>query len=295
MFFEQTRPGLADRRPNPLLWFSGMNRVKQYLAYSFPKRAVLLVLAAIIVLSAYLLGGVGITAYAASSSLPGERLYPIKTTLENLQASLTSDSAKQARLYLDFARRRLVEMQALIAKGRYSDIQQAAGEYENDIQKALIALEQLSRTDRAEAITLNTEAANSLRVYHRILTQMLLLIPQDQQSALQNAIKITQPARDDDDDDIPGSEPMPTPTTISTPTSAPADLAPQPTAAVPTSTPAPKDPGKDDSKDQKEDDNKDDGNESGAGNGGAGQGDDDGGGDDNGGDDGGGDDDGGDG
>ena len=274
MFLEQkTRPAKIARGSIFSGWSSGLYQIKECLTYS--KHSVLLVMTVIMIMSVYLLGGMGITAYAAGSSLPGERLYPIKTTYEAVRANLTMDSAEKARLYLVFAERRLIEMQSLIMKGRYSNIHQAASEYEKDIQKALSAIEHLSQTDRTEALTLNTETANSLRMYRRILTQMLVLIPQDHQSAIQSAISISHSSiGDDDDDDSETAGPTPTPTNTPTPTVP----ALQPTGVNSTPTPALGNNGDGGAPDRKDDDSKDDdGNGNNAGQGGDEDDDDDGG------------------
>lgn len=59
---------------------------------------------------AFLIIGSGVVVYASGASLPGDMLYPLKTSFEDLQARLIVNPASQSRLYLNFAGRRLVEM-----------------------------------------------------------------------------------------------------------------------------------------------------------------------------------------
>ena len=175
-------------------WPSSFNYLKEMFANSSRKRSILFAFILLIVLGAFLFGGVGITAYAASSSLPGDTLYPLKTTMENARAELTADPAAQARLYLEFAGRRLSEIQSLISEGRYGDIPRAAGEFERDIQKTVRAIESLSKSDPARTAAMSEEATTILREHSDTLIQMLAGIPGDAQLAVQSAINASQSA-----------------------------------------------------------------------------------------------------
>ena len=55
----------------------------------FVKRSSMTIVTAIVVVAVFLFGGGGITAYAASGSLPGDALYPVKTGLESARAGFT--------------------------------------------------------------------------------------------------------------------------------------------------------------------------------------------------------------
>jgi hypothetical protein len=55
---------------------------------------------------AVMLGGAGVTAAAAQSSLPNEALYPIKLLIEEAQLSLAASPAAQ----LDHAQQRVSEL-----------------------------------------------------------------------------------------------------------------------------------------------------------------------------------------
>jgi len=71
--------------------------------------------ATFIVVLALLFGGTGITAYAATESLPNEALYPVKTMMEDIRLDLTKDTDKQFELldlYLTIRFNELDEMKA---------------------------------------------------------------------------------------------------------------------------------------------------------------------------------------
>ena len=221
IFFEEqlvSQPSLESR---PLsTWTSSFNQLREYLASSIGRRSMLIGFAVLTVFAMLLFGGMSITAYAASSSLPGDALYSLKTTFEIAQANLAIDSAAKARLYMEFAGRRLSEIQSLIDEGRYADIAQASTEFDRDIQQALSAIESLSQADPAQSIAVSEEIAAILRSYSDVLTQMLTSIPGDVQPVVQRAINTAQSAAslldieddDNDDEDDPSAGPTIVPT-----------------------------------------------------------------------------------
>ncbi len=74
--------------------------------------------------------GLGTTAaYAAEASLPGDLLYPVKRGLESARLALSTTEAADDALVVSFADRRLAEIEALTAQGRWSDVQSALAGY----------------------------------------------------------------------------------------------------------------------------------------------------------------------
>jgi|GEM_PF-2487492 len=82
---------------------------------------------AIAVLLASLFGG-GVAVQASADALPGQALYPLKTSLEEARLALTGDEAR-IDLYLDFADHRLMEAEKLLAKGAYEQIPPLFGRF----------------------------------------------------------------------------------------------------------------------------------------------------------------------
>jgi hypothetical protein len=188
IFEEPVQSQSATGWLSPAAWTSALRHPKQTIAKSTRIHTILFASMALLVLLLFLFGGMGVTAYAASSSLPGDTLYSFKTTMEQARAGLTVDPDSQVRLYLTFAARRLSEIQALIRAGRYDDIHQAASEFEKDLQKSLNAIDRLSQTDHARAIGLSAETITILQSYENILTPMLVSVPAEAQAAIQAAI-----------------------------------------------------------------------------------------------------------
>lgn len=89
------------------------------------------VIAIVLVLS-ILAGG---TAYASQDSLPGDILYPVKTTTENFRLFVAADEADKAELSLQFAQTRLEEMDALASVDEHRAALAVQG-YENNLKAA---------------------------------------------------------------------------------------------------------------------------------------------------------------
>lgn len=162
---------------------------------SFTQRTTMTIITSILVLATFLFGG-GITASAASASLPGDALYPVKTSLENARASLTNDDAVKAGLFLGFAGRRLDEIKSLIASGRFDHVPQAASLFERDIEMAREAIRHLAEDHPARAAELDVQAASILKGFDDALNAMLSGAPVDVQPVLQDAMKASSSAVD---------------------------------------------------------------------------------------------------
>jgi hypothetical protein len=141
-----------------------------------------------------LFGGARVTAVAARGALPGDALYPVKTSLEQTQVRLTSDAGRQAFLDLSFAERRLDEISNLIAAGRYQEIGQASQEFERNLQNALGALQTLAVEDPSRGGELARQITAALTRYAAELSSMLSEAPAAAQPAVQQALQASKNA-----------------------------------------------------------------------------------------------------
>ena len=205
-----TRPSLS--RESVSNWSVKFRTLKDGFFSWIGRRAITYVLFALIVFGIFLSGGVSATAYAASSALPGDSLYPLKTTTEHVRARWTPDASAQVQLYLHFAGQRLGEMQALIREGRLVDVGIAANEFDRDVEEALRAIEYISQHQPAKALELKLQAHSILQVYTRTLIAMLAGVPGEAQAEIQRAIHTSESAAvtlqatagEVDDDDVEG-------------------------------------------------------------------------------------------
>jgi hypothetical protein len=106
---------------------------------------------------------------------------------------------------MEFAGRRLSEIQTLIGLGRFTDITRAEVEFEGELQKVLSAAEGFSQTDPAGAAMLSEELISVLQGYTDTFGHLLEGVPEDMQPVIRNALDASQSAASrlngDTDDD----------------------------------------------------------------------------------------------
>ncbi len=103
---------------------------------------------------------------AADRSLPGDRLYGVKQSVENARLARTDDAGDVA-LYLDFADRRLDEASRLLAAGRTDDLTMAVNAYNQEVNRGLVSLTALVYSEPDSELTELTAA--------RLATQQMRL------------------------------------------------------------------------------------------------------------------------
>ena len=172
----------------PLSWLDKLKLFRLSLGQRAVLTSVLLAVALLLLFS----GGAGVTALAARSALPGDALYPVKTSLEDTRVTLTNSSARQVDLQLEFAQRRLNEIEALIAQGRYADVEIATREFNLHIQSALASLENLASVDPVRGAALAAKITSDLTRYAQALSGMTENAPEMVRSELQRSIQTSE-------------------------------------------------------------------------------------------------------
>lgn len=115
-------------------------------------------------------------AAAAQASIPGDTLYPVKTTLERIQLALSFSEARRAQLYVTFAERRLVEVQNLVIEGRFELLHDTIEQFNTQANEA----SRLLRSVGAVNSLLARELANQLK---SVIEEQMTLMPVLSQAA----------------------------------------------------------------------------------------------------------------
>ena len=120
-----------------------------------PKRAPVLhwmprwAMAAVALVFVVLLAGTT-TVVASSETVPGDTLYSVKTTTEQVQMKLSFSKAAKAKLEARFARRRVLEMARLAQKGRTAKVAALATRFEAHLAKIEQLAAQIEATDAGD-------------------------------------------------------------------------------------------------------------------------------------------------
>ncbi len=164
---------------------------KENFIMNIKQRIALTALTLVFLVAAVLLGGAGVTAYAAQYALPGDALYNVKTHLEQTRIALTSDEVLKSQLYLTFAARRLDEMSLLIKEGRVDQVGEVAKEFDLHINRAIEAFRAASAKDPANVEALAGQIAETLLRYAQTLNSILANAPAEVRPTIQQAIRIS--------------------------------------------------------------------------------------------------------
>ena len=187
----------VNRSRSPLAWLSGLfnpkiNRGEENSMSTKTQKFAFSTLIAIIIVVVMLFGGASATAYASQSALPGDALYPLKTSLEQTQVALARDAYSQAQIYMQFAQNRLDEIGDLLQEGRYSDVQVASGEFEYNIQQAIVALQTVMDGDPERGAVLGQEISQALLDYALTLKTVLVNIPDPVKPSVEKALLVSE-------------------------------------------------------------------------------------------------------
>ena len=182
---------------SPLAWLTGLININLTRGAETPRStktqkfavSTFIVLLVVVVM---LFGGASATAYASQSALPGDALYPIKTSLEQTQAALARDAYSQAQIYMQFAQRRLDEINELVQEGRYSDVEIASSEFEYHIQQAIDALQTVMEGDAERGAVLSQEISQALLDYALTLKTVLVNIPDPVKPSVEKALLVSE-------------------------------------------------------------------------------------------------------
>jgi hypothetical protein len=120
------------------------------------------------------------TVSAASASLPGSRLYPVKRATEALVSSVALTPQLQTRVHLAWAERRLHEAEALMSRGGVAD-ESVLGDLEEETEQALAAAEQTD-PDQLSAVVTHTKQQQA------VLSQLLDNAPPAARPGLERAL-----------------------------------------------------------------------------------------------------------
>jgi hypothetical protein len=174
---------VATPSPSFLTWVAGLFASRQMVA-RMAFAAIFLVF--------MLVGSSGI-ALASQNSLPGDTLYPVKIGLEQAALAVTTNSVDNTRLHIQFAQRRLLEIQSLALEGRYEQIPETVDGFEVQVNQAISDLDHLTADGidehRGAATTLAQSLNDTLREQVGIVGVLANSAPEPAKPDLERALR----------------------------------------------------------------------------------------------------------
>ena len=143
---------------------------------------------------------------ASASSLPGDPLYAVKRTSEDVQLALTFDEVARMQLLARFADRRLEEL-AEIAKQRPSSAPTATQEYADAVERFANALDDVRSADSEDKRNAAQALAEAAREKHKaVLDEVKGQLPEVDRGDVQKVIDREQERTSQDENRGRGSE-----------------------------------------------------------------------------------------
>lgn len=140
---------------------------------------------------AALLAGVALASAATQSALPGDLIYPIKLSLEDVQL-VGADPSEQVLLEMRFTSNRLTEIQILIVQERYADVPAAVAGFRANVARTYDALAQLARSGAAATYPFLVRVETDLDESAAVLEQLMAFVPGETQRVLALAVEASR-------------------------------------------------------------------------------------------------------
>jgi hypothetical protein len=138
--------------------------------------------------------GTGGAVLASEDALPGDLLYGLKTTLEDIRLAVTPLEG-DVSLHARFAERRISEMESLVAAGRLADVPQAVAGYETHVGQALRVLATAVDTDASTRERLATRLDQMLSEQTAELDALAGQVPAQMAPVIQQAQSVSTGAQ----------------------------------------------------------------------------------------------------
>lgn len=121
-------------------------------------------------------------AYASASSIPGDPFYPLKLAREQAQLALTFNQENEARVLLEIARQRSIELESLVLEGRYDDIGSISKQVGLSFTRAEEYINQVPSDHNSKALA--QELHNTQELQQAVLFALAGMIPPEVRSQL---------------------------------------------------------------------------------------------------------------
>ena len=136
-------------------------------------------------------GGV---AYAAQDSLPGDTLYPVKISTEQVIMALPGDDVAKAERALNFAERRVQEMEELAERERSQYMEMAVERYRYALNITLARMEQ-ARSRGLAAGNVTERVAEATARHLLVLDRVWDVVPDEAKPAITHAREVSEKGR----------------------------------------------------------------------------------------------------
>jgi len=187
------------------------------------RRAAMAVMLVLLVLSNIIVyAGIGRIVETSQAAIPGDSLYGVKRTIEDVQLATTWDTAGKLMRHLAYAGYRIDETGALVALNRVAEIPSTLAAFEIEVRQVATTFKILTRENLKRAQELAPQIESSLAEYSTKLETIRQTATSIVQPAFERAIQVSNASHASVHDATvpplpPGAPPIVTPVTTITP------------------------------------------------------------------------------
>jgi len=114
--------------------------------------------------------------FATANSYPGDPLYGLKRSMENLQLTFTKDSLGKAQLHIQHADERIEETKQVVQKGKTGYVPAIINDYNKDISQARIEIQE-AKQDKRDVVPILESLSESTAKQYAILKNIIIKNP----------------------------------------------------------------------------------------------------------------------
>ena len=150
------------------------------------------VIALVVLALLAVVGAGGAATVVSRGSIPGDILYPVKETTENVRVATAFSDESKAKVHLAIADEKLNEIEKLEARGKSADKIIAATErLEKNQGKAIEKLEK-AQSEGKDVSAIALRLQSNLERQQSVLARVLEKVPEQAKAAIQRAIENSQ-------------------------------------------------------------------------------------------------------
>ncbi len=165
------------------------------------RTAIITVLVALFLAVALFVGSIGL-ASAAERTLPGDTLYPVKTSIEEMRLAVTFDHSARLSLLLDQAQTRLDEIQSLVEQQRPDQIPPTVTAFIEKNNQAVIEIATLTQYNQGVPSLLRSRVEFALSHSESVLEGLVQTVPDAAKPAIEHALAVSEANRSNAEEEL---------------------------------------------------------------------------------------------
>lgn len=123
--------------------------------------------------------------------LPGDTLYPLKPVVENVRLLASFSPERDAALHIEYAHRRLIEVQSLVLENRFEEIPGAVANFDYHVSRAVTLVNQVAGYEQSHARGLAVSLEDTLSGQMSMVTLLAGFTPDASQADFERLLIIS--------------------------------------------------------------------------------------------------------